>query len=74
MCGIDRDGYLATWVGGIMSGNPNAAGYGFLTASVNAVLAITNAPALPSSAPDPAEMVANAAGMSPSSGSMSICP
>lgn len=67
-------GGIAMWVRGIMSGNSNVAGYGYLTATVNAVLAIANVPALPSAAPDPAQMVANAAGVSPPSASTSTCP
>jgi hypothetical protein len=67
-------GGAAMWVGGIMAGNSNTAGYGFLTATVNAVLAEADAPPLPSSAPDPAQMVTSAAGLSPPSEGGSTCP
>lgn len=67
-------GGATTWVGGILSGNSNAAGYGFMTATVNAALTVVDFPPLPCAAPDPAEMVASAAGLTPPTVSASTCP
>lgn len=67
-------GGAAEWVGGVMSGDLNGATYGILTGVVNAVLAKADAPPLPYGFPDPAQMAASAAGVSPPSGATATCP
>ena len=66
-------GGVAMWLGGAMEGNTSVAGYGFVTATVNAALTVVDVPPLPSGVTDPAELVASAAGLSPDS-SIATCP
>ena len=67
-------GGAAQWVGGVMSGNLNGATYGLLTGVANAVLAKADAPPLPYGFPDPAQVAANLAGVSPPFGGTATCP